>query len=221
MLLTLSGQANKTKVCMWVHMRIHGYCDYHYGNDLLRSIMIMFVTMPVIVMTMIWLSRLLPLFHLLFQFIITTGMKAIMVNDISSYHLFVLFINARNNGAGLLGLLSMCVVRWSGRMVDPGMGGACPTKYRIDQIRSNSNFAWNSYRCAFEDSQPIITKFGTRHDSRTVVTCTKFRYDRPTIIEIRGTRIFSKFWIRSNLSIRYLVGQAPVLEERHLGPVSI
>ena len=86
---------------------------------------------------------------------------------------------------------------------------ACPTKYRIDQIRSNSNFAWNSYRCAFEDSRPIITKFGTRHDSRTVVTCTKFRYDRPTIIEIRGTRIFSKFWIRSNLSIRYLVGQAP------------
>ena len=83
--------------------------------------------------------------------------------------------------------------------------GACPTKYRIDQIRSNSNFAWNSYRCAFEDSRPIITKFGTRHDSRTVVTCTKFRYDRPTIIEIRGTRIFSKFWIRSNLSIRYLV----------------
>ena len=82
-----------------------------------------------------------------------------------------------------------------------------PTKYRIDQIRSNSNFAWNSYRCAFEDSRPIITKFGTRHDSRTVVTCTKFRYDRPTIIEIRGTRIFSKFWIRSNLSIRYLVGQ--------------
>ena len=87
--------------------------------------------------------------------------------------------------------------------------GACPTKYRIDQIRSNSNFAWNSYRCAFDDSRPIITKFGTRHDSRTVVTCTKFRYDRPTIIEIRGTRIFSKFWIRSNLSIRYLVGQAP------------
>ena len=43
------------------------------------------------------------------------------------------------------------------------------------------------------------------------MTCTKFRYDRPTIIEIRGTRIFSKFWIRSNLSIRYLVGQAPVL----------
>ena len=69
--------------------------------------------------------------------------------------------------------------------------------------------ALNSYRCAFEDSRPIITKFGTRHDSRTVVTCTKFRYDRPTIIEIRGTRIFSKFWIRSNLSIRYLVGQAP------------
>ena len=87
--------------------------------------------------------------------------------------------------------------------------GACPTKYRIDQIRSNSNFAWNSYRCAFEDNRPIITKFGTRHDSRTVVTYTKFRYDRPTIIEIRGTRIFSKFWIRSNLSIRYLVGQAP------------
>ena len=74
--------------------------------------------------------------------------------------------------------------------------GACPTKYRIDQIRSNSNFAWNSYRGAFEDSRPIITKFGTRHDSRTVVTCTKFRYDRPTITEIRGTRIFSKFWIR-------------------------
>ena len=93
--------------------------------------------------------------------------------------------------------------------------GACPTKYRIDQIRSNSNFAWNSYRCAFEDSRPIITKFGTRYDSRTVVTCTKFRYDRPIIIEIRGTRIFSKFWIRSNLSIRYLVGQAPGLC-RHL-----
>ena len=37
--------------------------------------------------------------------------------------------------------------------------GACPTKYRIDQIRSNSNFAWHSYRCAFEDSRPIITKF--------------------------------------------------------------
>ena len=81
--------------------------------------------------------------------------------------------------------------------------GACPTKYRIDQIRSNSNFAWNSYRCAFEDCRPIITKFGTRHDSRTVVTCTKFRYDRPIIIEIRGTRIFSKFWILVSQMISY------------------
>ena len=51
------------------------------------------------------------------------------------------------------------------------------------------------------------------------MTCTKFRYDRPTIIEIRGTRIFSKFWIRSNLSIRYLVGQAPGL--RHVEPRDI
>ena len=90
-----------------------------------------------------------------------------------------------------------------------GQQAPVPLNIEIDQIRSNSNFAWNSYRCAFEHSWPIITKFGTRHDSRTVVTCTKFRYDRPTIIEIRGTRIFSKFWIRSNLSIRYLVGQTP------------
>ena len=80
----------------------------------------------------------------------------------------------------------------------------CPVLNNLDQHTP----VLNSYRCAFEDSRPIITKFGTRHDSRTVVTCTKFRYDRPTIIEIRGTRIFSKFWIRSNLSIRYLVGQA-------------
>ena len=87
---------------------------------------------------------------------------------------------------------------------------------QLQSLEHPCRISWNSYHCAFEDSRSIITKFGTRHDSRTVVTCTKFRYDRPTIIEIRGTRIFSKFWIRSNLSIRYLVGQAPGYSEGNM-----
>ena len=65
--------------------------------------------------------------------------------------------------------------------------GACPTKHRIDQIRSNSNFAENSSRSNFENSQAIMTKFGTRHDSVTVVTCAKFLHDSPNILEIRAT----------------------------------
>ena len=67
------------------------------------------------------------------------------------------------------------------------------------QIRSNSEFAENSCPPNFNNSRPIITKFGTCHDSTTVVTCTKFRYDRPTILESTAIWISSKIWIRSNL----------------------
>ena len=58
---------------------------------------------------------------------------------------------------------------------------------------------WQFLPPNFNNSRPITTKFGTRHDSTTVVTCTKFRYDRPTILESTAIWISSKIWIRSNL----------------------
>ena len=54
-------------------------------------------------------------------------------------------------------------------------------------FRSNSKFDENSERYSFEYTRPITTIFCTRHDSDTVVTCAKYRCDRPRIFY---TRVF-------------------------------
>ena len=64
-------------------------------------------------------------------------------------------------------------------------------------FRSNSKFDENSERSSSEYNQPITTIFCTRHDSVTVVTCTKFRCDRLGIFETRALPILIKFRIRS------------------------
>ena len=88
-----------------------------------------------------------------------------------------------------------------------------PLNIELTNLISNSKFAENSCPPNFNNSRPIITKFGTRHDSTTVVTCTKFRYDRPTILERTVIWISSKIWIWSNLvnSIFSGTGTRPVL----------
>ena len=48
-------------------------------------------------------------------------------------------------------------------------------------FRSNSKFDENSERSSFKYIRPITTIFCTRHDSDTVVTCAKYRCDRPRI----------------------------------------
>ena len=48
-------------------------------------------------------------------------------------------------------------------------------------FRSNSKFDENSECSSFEYTRPITTIFCTRHDSDTVVTCAKYRCDRPRI----------------------------------------
>ena len=64
-------------------------------------------------------------------------------------------------------------------------GGLAPVPLSI--FRSNSKFDENSERSSFEYTRPITTIFCTRHDSDTVVTCAKYRCDRPRIFY---TRVF-------------------------------
>ena len=49
---------------------------------------------------------------------------------------------------------------------------------RLTLFRSNSKFDQNLEHCSLKHRQSITTKFCTRHDSHTVVTCPKFRCDR-------------------------------------------
>ena len=64
-------------------------------------------------------------------------------------------------------------------------------------FRSNSKFDENSESSSCEYTRPITTIFCTRHDSDTVVTCAKYRCDRPRIFYSRVFWIFSEFQIRS------------------------
>ena len=64
-------------------------------------------------------------------------------------------------------------------------------------FRSNSKFDENSERSSFEYTWPITTIFCTRHDSDTVVTCAKYRCDRPRKLYTRVFWIFIEFRIRS------------------------
>ena len=64
-------------------------------------------------------------------------------------------------------------------------------------FRSNSKFDENSEPSSFKYIRPITTIFCTRHDSDTVVTCAKYRCDRPRIFYTRVFWIFIEFRIRS------------------------
>ena len=64
-------------------------------------------------------------------------------------------------------------------------------------FRSNSKFDENSECSSFEYTRPITTIFCTRHNSDTVVTCAKYRCDRPRILYTRVFWIFIEFRIRS------------------------
>ena len=48
-------------------------------------------------------------------------------------------------------------------------------------LRSNSKFDQNWERSSLIYAKPITTKFCTRHDSYTVMTCVKFRGDRLSV----------------------------------------
>ena len=74
-------------------------------------------------------------------------------------------------------------------------GGLAPVPLSI--FRSNSKFDENSERFSFEYTRPITTIFCTRHDSDTVVTCAKYRCDRPRRYYTRVFWIFIEFRIRS------------------------
>ena len=64
-------------------------------------------------------------------------------------------------------------------------------------FRSNSKFDENSECSSFKYTWPITTIFCTRHDSDTVVTCAKYRCNRPRIFYTRVFWIFIEFRIRS------------------------
>ena len=67
----------------------------------------------------------------------------------------------------------------------------------LSLFRSNSKFDENSERSSFKYTRLITTIFCTRHDSDTVVTCAKYRCDRPLIFYTRVFWIFIEFRIRS------------------------
>ena len=81
----------------------------------------------------------------------------------------------------------------------PNGSGARPTKHI-------SKFDENSERSSFDYTRPITTIFCTRHDSDTVVTCAKYRCDRPRIFYTRGVLNFHRI---SNSVEICLVGRAP------------
>ena len=64
-------------------------------------------------------------------------------------------------------------------------------------FRSNSKFHQNLQYSSLKCTLPTTTKFCTRHDSVTVVTCAKFRCDRLSIFETRALPILIEFRIRS------------------------
>ena len=64
-------------------------------------------------------------------------------------------------------------------------------------FRLNSKFDENSECSSFIYTGSITTIFCTRHDSDTVVTCAKYRCDRPRILYTRVFWIFIEFRIRS------------------------
>ena len=68
-------------------------------------------------------------------------------------------------------------------------------------FRSNSKFDENSECSSFEYARPITTIFCTRHDSDTVVTCAKYRCDRPRVFYTRLFWIFIEFRIRSKYAL--------------------
>ena len=78
---------------------------------------------------------------------------------------------------------------------DKSSRGLAPVPLSI--IRSNSKFDENSERFSVEYTRPISTIFCTRHDSGTVVTCAKYRCDRPRMFYTGVFWIFIEFRIRS------------------------
>ena len=78
-----------------------------------------------------------------------------------------------------------------------GMGKVDQAPGPLSIFRSNSKFDENSECSSFEYTRPIATIFCTRHDSDTVVTCAKYRCDRPRVFYTRVFWIFIEFRIRS------------------------
>ena len=66
-------------------------------------------------------------------------------------------------------------------------------------FRSNSKFDENSEPSSFKYTRPITTIFCTRHDSDTVVTCARYRCDRPCIFYTRVFWIFIEFEFDRNM----------------------
>ena len=64
-------------------------------------------------------------------------------------------------------------------------------------FRSNLTFDQNLECSSLKYVLPITTKFCTRHDSVTVVTCAKFHCDRLSIFQTRALQILVEFQIRS------------------------
>ena len=64
-------------------------------------------------------------------------------------------------------------------------------------FRSNSQFDQILQSFGLKRTLPITTKFCTRHDSVTVVTCAKFRCVRLRIFQTRALSIMIEFRIRS------------------------
>ena len=67
----------------------------------------------------------------------------------------------------------------------------------LTAFRSNSKFDENSKHSSVKYTRPITTIFCTRHDSVTVVTCAKYRCDRPRTFYTRVFWNFIEFRIRS------------------------
>ena len=89
--------------------------------------------------------------------------------------------------------LEHCFNHW--RVIMVVAGGLAPVPLSI--FRSNSKFDENSKHSSVKYTRPITTIFCTRHDSVTVVTCAKYRCDRPSTFETRAFWIFIEFRIRS------------------------
>ena len=64
-------------------------------------------------------------------------------------------------------------------------------------FRSNSKFDQNLQCSSLKFILPSSTRFCTRHDSYTVVTCAKFHCDLLNVFQTRAFLILIEFWIRS------------------------
>ena len=86
---------------------------------------------------------------------------------------------------------AVCKQRTQGKSLETQSCGQAPVPLTI--FRSNSKFDQHLQCSGLKYPPPITTKFSTRHDSYTVVTCAKFHCDWLKFSKLEHSKFWSNF----------------------------